>query len=97
MTLLGCVAAVLVPMPICFYLYGKKIRAKSNFAPAPDLEQEKRRDEESKGDDNEYESADMRTYESGSTASNGERNGNTESSGRTRGSDRSNEDREKAE
>ncbi|KAI1780970.1 MFS general substrate transporter [Hypoxylon cercidicola] len=32
-TLLGCVAAVLVPIPIIFYLYGHKIRAKSKFAP----------------------------------------------------------------
>ncbi|KAH7412094.1 major facilitator superfamily domain-containing protein [Phaeosphaeria sp. MPI-PUGE-AT-0046c] len=47
-TLLGCVALVLVPMPIVFYVYGKKIRAKSKFAPAPDIAQDKRRDEESK-------------------------------------------------
>ncbi|KAM0814975.1 putative Major facilitator superfamily domain-containing protein [Seiridium cardinale] len=32
-TLLGCVAAVLVPIPIIFYKYGHKIRAKSRFAP----------------------------------------------------------------
>ncbi|EMR66766.1 hypothetical protein MGN70_012336 [Eutypa lata] len=32
-TLLGCVAAVLVPIPVIFYLYGAKIRAKSKFAP----------------------------------------------------------------
>lgn len=48
MTLLGCVATVLVPMPICFYIYGRKIRAKSTFAPAPDIEQDKKRDEESR-------------------------------------------------
>jgi DHA1 family multidrug resistance protein-like MFS transporter len=47
--LLGCVAAVLVPMPVVFYIFGKRIRAKSNFAPAPDIQQDKRRDEESKG------------------------------------------------
>jgi DHA1 family multidrug resistance protein-like MFS transporter len=47
-TLLGCVALVLVPMPVVFYVYGKKIRAKSKFAPAPDIEQDKRRDEESR-------------------------------------------------
>ncbi|OCL03360.1 MFS general substrate transporter [Glonium stellatum] len=47
-TLLGCVALALVPMPIIFYVYGKKIRMKSNFAPAPDIEQDKRRDEESR-------------------------------------------------
>lgn len=32
-TLLGCVAAALVPIPVVFYLYGHKIRAKSAFAP----------------------------------------------------------------
>ncbi|KAI1506470.1 major facilitator superfamily transporter [Biscogniauxia marginata] len=32
-TLLGCVAAVLIPIPAVFYLYGHKIRAKSRFAP----------------------------------------------------------------
>lgn len=32
-TLLGCVAIVLVPMPVIFYLKGAQIRAKSNFAP----------------------------------------------------------------
>jgi DHA1 family multidrug resistance protein-like MFS transporter len=36
-------------MPIFFYLYGKKIRAKSKFAPAPDIQQDKKRDEESVG------------------------------------------------
>lgn len=39
-TLLGCVAAVLVPIPIVFYLYGHKIRAKSKFAPTPSPAQE---------------------------------------------------------
>lgn len=32
-TLLGCVAAVLVPIPVCFYVYGAKIRERSAFAP----------------------------------------------------------------
>jgi len=32
-TLLGCVAAALVPVPIWFYLRGAKIRANSKFAP----------------------------------------------------------------
>ncbi|KAK4150183.1 major facilitator superfamily domain-containing protein [Chaetomidium leptoderma] len=32
-TLLGCVAAVLIPIPVVFYLYGHKIRAKSAYAP----------------------------------------------------------------
>ncbi|KAF2186368.1 MFS general substrate transporter [Zopfia rhizophila CBS 207.26] len=45
-TLLGCVGLLLVPMPIVFYLFGKKIRMKSKFTPAPDIEQDNRRDEE---------------------------------------------------
>jgi DHA1 family multidrug resistance protein-like MFS transporter len=32
-TLLGCVAILLVPIPIIFYKYGAKIRQKSKFAP----------------------------------------------------------------
>ncbi|QIW97000.1 hypothetical protein AMS68_002518 [Peltaster fructicola] len=49
MTLLGCVAALLTPMPFIFYHFGKRIRATSKFAPAPDVEQDKQRDEESRG------------------------------------------------
>ena len=33
-TLLGCLAAVMVPIPVCFYLFGSKLRAKSKFNPA---------------------------------------------------------------
>ncbi|KAJ6113492.1 hypothetical protein N7523_006809 [Penicillium sp. IBT 18751x] len=32
-TLLGCVAACLVPIPIAFYFYGRRLRMKSKFAP----------------------------------------------------------------
>jgi len=32
-TLLGCVAAVLVPVPVFFYYYGPKLRQKSKWAP----------------------------------------------------------------
>jgi DHA1 family multidrug resistance protein-like MFS transporter len=32
-TLLGCIAALLVPVPIWFYLRGAKIRENSAFAP----------------------------------------------------------------
>lgn len=32
-TLLGCVAAALIPIPAIFYLYGHKIRQRSSFAP----------------------------------------------------------------
>jgi DHA1 family multidrug resistance protein-like MFS transporter len=31
-TVLGCIAVVLCPVPILFYLYGKKLRVKSKFA-----------------------------------------------------------------
>ncbi|KAG0650800.1 putative transporter [Hyphodiscus hymeniophilus] len=48
-TLVGAVAVVLIPLPFIFYFYGKKIRARSTFAPAPDIEQDKRKDEESNG------------------------------------------------
>jgi len=34
-TLLGCVAVVMIPIPILFYTHGAKIRAKSKFAPTP--------------------------------------------------------------
>jgi DHA1 family multidrug resistance protein-like MFS transporter len=50
MTVCGCFSALLIPMPFIFYFFGKRIRAKSNFAPAPDLEQDSmRRDEEAGG------------------------------------------------
>lgn len=59
-TLLGCVALIFVPAPIIFYIYGKKIRAKSKFAPAPDIQLDKKRDEEARaGGDGE--SSDMQT------------------------------------
>lgn len=32
-TLLGCVALLLVPIPMIFYRYGARIRSKSRFAP----------------------------------------------------------------
>lgn len=32
-TLLGCVALILVPIPVVFWKYGAKIRARSKFAP----------------------------------------------------------------
>ncbi|KAI9886873.1 MAG: hypothetical protein M1823_001309 [Watsoniomyces obsoletus] len=34
-TLLGIIAALLVPIPIAFYVYGAKIREKSAYAPTP--------------------------------------------------------------
>jgi len=38
-TLLGCIAAVLVPIPVLFYMYGQRIRAKSPFAKTLDLDE----------------------------------------------------------
>jgi DHA1 family multidrug resistance protein-like MFS transporter len=32
-TLLGCVAVCLVPIPVAFYFFGKRMRMKSKFAP----------------------------------------------------------------
>jgi MFS transporter, DHA1 family, multidrug resistance protein len=32
-TVLGCIATALIPIPVIFYMYGAKIRAKSAFAP----------------------------------------------------------------
>ena len=32
-TLLGCVAVVLIPIPVVFIIYGAKIRERSAFAP----------------------------------------------------------------
>lgn len=34
-TMLGFVALALVPIPVVFWKYGAKIRARSNFAPTP--------------------------------------------------------------
>jgi DHA1 family multidrug resistance protein-like MFS transporter len=49
-TLIGAIAVVLVPLPFLFYFKGKTIRARSTFAPAPDIAQDKARDEESNGE-----------------------------------------------
>jgi hypothetical protein len=49
MTVCGCFAALLIPMPFIFYSFGKNIRAKSMFAPGLDQEQDDRRREEAPG------------------------------------------------
>lgn len=33
MTLLGCIAVILIPIPVLFIKYGEKIRQRSKFAP----------------------------------------------------------------
>ncbi|PYH42579.1 MFS transporter [Aspergillus saccharolyticus JOP 1030-1] len=40
-TLLGCLAAIMIPIPLGFILYGPALRRKSKFAPAPVVFQEK--------------------------------------------------------
>jgi DHA1 family multidrug resistance protein-like MFS transporter len=39
-TMLGCVAMCLVPIPVCFYIYGERIRRRSAFAPTKPLPSE---------------------------------------------------------
>ncbi len=51
LTLLGGIALLLVPMPIVFLLYGKKLRARSKMAPALDLKMGKRDEEAASSDD----------------------------------------------
>jgi len=46
MTLLGCVAAILVPLPVIFYIWGPKLRQKSKFAPGLDLKYKAKKDAE---------------------------------------------------
>lgn len=54
-TLLGCVALILVPIPVCFLIYGERIRQKSAFAPtkpfAPPSEDEPHIPTEKTGED----------------------------------------------
>lgn len=50
-TLLGCLAACCVPIPICFYLYGKKLRQRSKFAPTMAVKKPAADEEESSDDE----------------------------------------------
>lgn len=45
-TFLGVVAAVLVPLPFMVYFKGTKIRARTTFAPLPDIEHDKKKPQE---------------------------------------------------
>ncbi|KAL3461705.1 MFS multidrug transporter [Aspergillus heterothallicus] len=45
-TLLGCVAACLVPIPVAFYLYGERLRKKSKFAPYSGAPQDRELEED---------------------------------------------------
>ncbi|KEF57026.1 MFS transporter, DHA1 family, multidrug resistance protein [Exophiala aquamarina CBS 119918] len=54
-TLLGCFAFLLVPIPVLFYLYGAKLRAKSKFAPTMAIK--KPADEEESSSDDEMQMA----------------------------------------
>lgn len=51
-TLLGCIAALCVPIPVLFYFFGKKLRQKSKFAPT--MKTQKPADEESTSDESEH-------------------------------------------
>ncbi|KAL8334836.1 hypothetical protein RB601_000145 [Gaeumannomyces tritici] len=42
--LLGCVAVAMIPIPVIFWLYGHKIRARSAFAPTPPPQQQQQQD-----------------------------------------------------
>ena len=57
-TLLGCLAAAMVPIPICFYIFGKKLRAKSKFAPTmkskPDPAEDGESEDDSVADDHDH-------------------------------------------
>jgi DHA1 family multidrug resistance protein-like MFS transporter len=44
-TLLGCIALCLVPIPICFIVYGERLRRKSSFAPTKPLPSEEETEE----------------------------------------------------
>ncbi|KAI0392529.1 major facilitator superfamily domain-containing protein [Xylariaceae sp. FL0594] len=50
-TLLGGIAALLVPIPVLFYFYGHKIRAKSSFAPTFPINMPKNTDDSDSGKD----------------------------------------------
>lgn len=45
MTLIACVVVLFIPTPFIFYFHSKRAIAKSKFAPSPDVEQEKSREE----------------------------------------------------
>jgi MFS transporter, DHA1 family, multidrug resistance protein len=68
-TLLGCVAILLIPIPVCFYLYGKKLRERSKYSPTmgdkPPL------DEESETDEVEQDGASEVLRETSTTTTNG--------------------------
>lgn len=40
-TLLGCLAAIMIPIPLGFIMYGPALRRKSKFAPEPSVYTEK--------------------------------------------------------
>lgn len=48
-TLLGCFSALLVPIPVLFYLYGRKLREKSKFAPT--MKRKPQQEEDTSGSD----------------------------------------------
>jgi DHA1 family multidrug resistance protein-like MFS transporter len=65
-TLLGCVSACLVPIPIIFYYYGARIRKRSKFAPT--------RGSNGQGEDDKSDSTDQLPAEKASNVASGEGN-----------------------
>jgi len=53
-TLLGCFSALLVPIPVLFYLYGRKLREKSKFAPTMKRKPQEEETSGSDDDDNKH-------------------------------------------
>lgn len=50
-TLLGCFAVLLIPIPVCFLLYGRKLREKSKFAPTMKRKPQQEEPQEDTSDD----------------------------------------------
>ena len=66
-TLLGCLAAVMVPIPVLFIVYGRKLREKSKFSPTFS-KPEPKHDEEESGTDVDEATAAQPTTTNGTTA-----------------------------
>lgn len=68
-TLLGCVAVVLVPIPVIFYIYGAKIRSKSKFAPTSPPNADEKNGEELASQDSSFERRDIGPTDSAAISS----------------------------
>lgn len=68
-SLIGGVAALLAIIPFLFYKYGKQIRVKSRFAPAPDARAQEKSDEEAGPRNEDTQSPESQSSLSGSSIS----------------------------